>query len=457
MAFDTWNDLFVGMVASILLLNVVQWFIYRERIYGLYTLYMLVWLFFYGVRMPLFSDRVSENTYSFIKAGFPSLAYFIYFDFADAFLQVRRHQPGLFRLFQFGKAIVVPYIALQLWVCFLASVWHPALFNTAHTAVRVTLALVAIYSIARLFQYRTMAARYFVTGSICLVAGGLTSMVLTFIYPVLPDDIFFWQAPIAYFQIGILGELLCFSLGLSYRQRRAAVKTALVEQELAQEREKRHREQLESELSVQRLRQEMSEVQMRALQAHLNPHFLFNSLNTLSSLIADDAVRAEVFVDEMASVYRYVLQTNAQELTTLERELAFIDSYFHLLETRYGRGIRLNNQVDAVYLPYLIPPLTLQLLVENTVKHNVILADQPLTISILTNERAQLVVRNNLQRKQVRVASNGVGLSNILTKYQMMAQPVPVIEERDGHFDVTLPLIEPAGSNGATIAPTAHR
>ncbi|MBO0929769.1 sensor histidine kinase [Fibrella aquatilis] len=442
MDFATWNDLFVGMVTSILLLNVVQWFIYRERIYGLYTLYMLVWLVYYGSRMPLFINDIPDKTYDFIRAGLPSIAYFIYFDFANAFLNVRQQQPRLYRVFQFGKALVIPYVLLLIWLCFVDPVWHPVLFNTTHTVLRITWALIAIYSISQLFRFRHLEARYFTVGSTCLAVGGLLSMVLTFIYPRLPADLPFWQAPIAYFQLGILGELLCFSLGLSYRQRRAAVINAVVEQELVQEREKRHREQLESDLSVQKLRQEMSEVQMRALQAHLNPHFLFNSLNTLSSLIADEPIRAEQFVDEMASVYRYVLQTNAQELTTLERELAFIDSYFHLLETRYGRGISLHNQVDNSYLNYLIPPLTLQLLVENAVKHNIILATSPLTISILTNRNGQLIVHNNLQRKSVRVASNGVGLSNILTKYQMLGQPAPTIEETQETFVVTLPLVK---------------
>ncbi|CCH02654.1 Sensor protein lytS [Fibrella aestuarina BUZ 2] len=443
MTFETWNDLFVGMIVSMLLLNVVQWSIYRERIYGLYTLYMLVWLIFFGARMPVVSALLSGPITLFIKACVPSIGYFIYFDFADAFIQVRRRLPRLLRLFQLAKTLIILYLAVQAWALFISTVWQPGRFNGVHTGMRVLLAVLAIVGIANLFRLRTTATRYFVTGSLFLVVGALASMVLTFVYPTTPDDAPCWHAPLFWFQLGILGELLCFGLGLNYRQRQAAVTSALIAQELEQERQNRHREQLESRLAVQQLQQEMLEVQMRALQAHLNPHFLFNSLNSLSSLIAEAPAQAEAFVDELASVYRYILQTNAQELTALDNELQFMDSYYHLLQTRYTQGIQLQMHIDDRYRNHLIPPLTLQLLVENAVKHNAILADAPLVIGIYTTPQAQLVVQNTLQRRQVRVLSNGVGLSNILVKYQMLGQPVPVIEEADGQFVVTLPLIDP--------------
>ena len=101
----------------------------------------------------------------------------------------------------------------------------------------------------------------------------------------------------------------------------------------------------------------------------------------------------------------------------------------------------MNVTIDDRYQTYRLPPLTLQLLVENAVKHNIVLPDQPLSIDILTDAQSHLQVRNTIQRKTVRVASNGVGLTNILTKYQMLNQPKPIIQETDGQFIVTLPLI----------------
>ena len=210
------------------------------------------------------------------------------------------------------------------------------------------------------------------------------------------------------------------------------------------------------------------ESQYESLKQQVNPHFLFNTLNSLSSLIADEPQRAEQFVDELAKVYRYLLQTNRRtddtdhtgELTTLATEMAFIGSYFHLLKTRYGTGIRLDVAIDDADLNWLLPPLTLQMLVENAVKHNVIHADKPLTIEIKSAPTGRLLVRNNLQRKNTRperrlVLSNQVGLSNITAKYRLLAQHRPtlnpatpgvIVAETDPFFTVSLPLLNPDAS-----------
>ncbi len=182
--------------------------------------------------------------------------------------------------------------------------------------------------------------------------------------------------------------------------------------------------------------------QLSSLQLQINPHFLFNSFNTLSSLISESPSQAEEFVEEMSSVYRYLLRDNEQNLTTLAAELDFISSYFLLLQTRHGKGLTLTMNVDKQLLHCQLPPLTLQLLVENAVKHNVVFAEQPLNISIETNAQNQLMVYNNLQRRKIRVASNGVGLSNILAKYEMLGQKTPTFQDDGQRFTVTLPLME---------------
>lgn len=194
--------------------------------------------------------------------------------------------------------------------------------------------------------------------------------------------------------------------------------------------------------------------QLDVLKQQVNPHFLFNSLNSLIALIGEDPVRAEAFAEELSSVYRYVLRTNrseglsnnvpdlTQHLTDLDSELTFIQSYYQLLKTRHGCGLDLVICVDEQFGPYRLPPLTLQLLVENAVKHNITLPEQPLRIQISTDERGTLQVLNNIQRKEVRVLSNGVGLSNIQAKYTMLGQPAPAIQEANNEFIVRLPLIK---------------
>ncbi|MDJ1494345.1 histidine kinase [Cytophagaceae bacterium DM2B3-1] len=177
-----------------------------------------------------------------------------------------------------------------------------------------------------------------------------------------------------------------------------------------------------------------------SLKSQINPHFLFNSLNSLSSLIREQPEQAEKFLDEMSNVYRYLLRNNEQELVSLQTELQFVESYFHLLKTRYGESIQLKLENLNGYEQYLLPPLTLQILLENAVKHNSILKEQPLIIQIYV-EKGYLVVQNNVQKKNLKVASNKVGLHNIITKYQLLKQPEPVIESDDVFFIIRMPLI----------------
>lgn len=182
------------------------------------------------------------------------------------------------------------------------------------------------------------------------------------------------------------------------------------------------------------------QVQLDMLRQQVNPHFLFNSLNSLISLIDEDPRQAGAFAEELSSVYRYLLRSNESPLVPLTSELEFLQSYYHLLKTRHGNSLSLVTLIPPSAEHRQIPPLTLQLLIENAVKHNIVLPDQPLTISLIADEQ-RLVVSNNLQRKSSQVLSNGVGLSNILSKYQILGQPVPTVEDDGQEFRVTLPLV----------------
>lgn len=443
MTFATWNLLFTGMISSILLLNVVQWVIYRERIYALYTLYLMAWLVYFSFRIEEITEYVSGSAYHFVKAAVPMLAYFVYFDFADWLVRLRDRLPDLLRLFRVAKILIVGYVALIGSLSYeLLFPWNESLYNTAHTLMRLSMVALAVYGVWKIGTLNGRVPRYVALGSGFLLVGGVVSMATTAIDQTSDVPRTFLSAPLTYFMFGIMAELICFTLVLGYRQRRGAIKSAIVEQKLAREREKYQREQVEAELVTEKLQQQMASVQMMALQAQLNPHFLFNSLNSLSSLIADEPAKAERFVDEMSSVYRYLLRTNDYELTTLQTELAFIDSYYHLLKTRYGQGIDLDKRIDEVFLMYKLPPLTLQLLVENAVKHNVVSADQPLRIHLSTDDRGWLTVSNTLQRRPAnRINSTQKGLLNILAKYQLLGQATPTVSETGDTFMVSLPLI----------------
>ena len=177
------------------------------------------------------------------------------------------------------------------------------------------------------------------------------------------------------------------------------------------------------------------------LKSQVNPHFLFNCFNTLSSLISEDKVKAETFLNELSKVYRYLLQNNEDGLSTLQSEVQFVQSYYKLLQTRHGDAVQLNIEIDKRYDLYLLPSMSLQLLIENVVKHNVVSKNAPLEIDIFTIAGNKLVINNNLIRRIAKVQSNKVGLENIKAKYSLLNQPGFQVMEDERNFTVVLPLI----------------
>jgi sensor histidine kinase YesM len=197
----------------------------------------------------------------------------------------------------------------------------------------------------------------------------------------------------------------------------------------------------ESVMEKESMRQLSVQQEFDTLKGQVNPHFLFNCFNTLSSLITEDKARAEKFLDELSKVYRYLLRNNEDGLSTLQNEIRFIESYHRLLQTRHGEAVQLNIEIDRRYDNYLLPSLTLQLLVENVVKHNVLSNNKPLVIDIFTTAGNKLVVNNNLQRRTVKAPSNRVGLENIRAKYALLKLPGFQVMDDKNNFTVVLPLI----------------
>jgi hypothetical protein len=195
-----------------------------------------------------------------------------------------------------------------------------------------------------------------------------------------------------------------------------------------------------------RLEKEKLHAELQQLKGIVNPHFLFNNLNSLSSLISESPQQAEEFLDELTKVFRYLLRNNETELTTLAEELQFLQSYYSLLETRHGKAISMQVDVDPVCGSYLLPPLTLQLLVENAVKHNRVHKEDPLRIELFSEARNRLVVRNNLAKREQSVESTGIGLRNINSRYKLLNHEPPVIRKDAEFFSVVINLI-PSGDH----------
>jgi len=176
-----------------------------------------------------------------------------------------------------------------------------------------------------------------------------------------------------------------------------------------------------------------------ALKNQLNPHFLFNTLNTLDGLICFEDEKAHKYLQNLSSSFRYIIQN--KEITTLKEELQFATSYAYLMKIRYGDDLNIQYDVDEKYGDFFIMPITLQLLLENAIKHNTINDDEPLTIRIETTENNTVKVSNAIQPKINAEAGEGIGLANLVERYKLLFDKEVMITQ-NGFFAVEIPLIK---------------
>jgi sensor histidine kinase YesM len=195
-----------------------------------------------------------------------------------------------------------------------------------------------------------------------------------------------------------------------------------------------------SQLEAERFKQISMEAQFEALRSQINPHFLFNCFNVLSTLVYRDADASAKFIAQLSNVYRYLLSNQDKRVVPLQEELAFIDSYGYLLSIRFGENLVIENTVVAQD-EFFIPPATIQMLIENAIKHNVASKKNPLIVKIFL-EGKTLVITNNLQEKTIKEASTQIGLKNIQSRYEFLSDSKVEIKKTDKAFKVTIPLLQ---------------
>lgn len=188
-----------------------------------------------------------------------------------------------------------------------------------------------------------------------------------------------------------------------------------------------------------RLERDNMEARYEALRAQINPHFLFNSLNGLVNVVEDNK-QAVDYIRNLSDLLRYMLKSNEKELVLLRDEMAVLDNYIKLQQLRFRNNLKVDIDVSESHFHYAVPPLSLQMLVENAIKHNVITQSKPLHIEIGT-EKDTIFVKNNLQKKEV-IGSTGQGLKNISGRYRLFSAKPVRVEETNGYFRVTLPLLQ---------------
>jgi LytS/YehU family sensor histidine kinase len=194
-------------------------------------------------------------------------------------------------------------------------------------------------------------------------------------------------------------------------------------------------------LDAEYYKQEKLKADYRVLQNQVNPHFLFNSLNVLISEIKHNPKTAEAFTRKLSKVYRYVLQSKNHDLIYLKKELEFIDSFIFLHKVRIGDALEYSVNISDEIVQMQIPPLTLQILIENAIKHNIANKENVLKISIESGSDNTLIVSNNLQIIDT-VDSTYTGLSNLSKRFELLKKDGFTYGEKEDNFVVTIPLIE---------------
>lgn len=191
---------------------------------------------------------------------------------------------------------------------------------------------------------------------------------------------------------------------------------------------------------VDQLDQERSNAELEALRNELDPHFIFNSLNTLNHLILHNPLQAHSFNNKLAQVYKYFLINRNKQLVPLPDELEFMENYFYLLQIRHDDKLKINLDIKPLDDKVLIPPCALQILLENAIKHNAFTAREPLTIRVQQNGQS-LKVSNDVKPKPYPAHSTGIGLKNLSSRYRILCKKDIKVERSANQFSVRLPLI----------------
>lgn len=194
-------------------------------------------------------------------------------------------------------------------------------------------------------------------------------------------------------------------------------------------------------LKASELKQVALDAELQSLKLQIDPHFVFNNLSVLSETILKDQMLGYKYAENFSRIYRYLLVNAKKDIITLEQELKFLESYQFLIEHRFSNGVQFHISADESSKILLMPPLTLQLLVENALKHNKTSRKEPLMVRIFTDKAQTLTVENNMLPFAKVQDSLGIGLSNIVRRYQLLSDRPVEISKANNCFKVTIPLL----------------
>ena len=425
--------IFAGLMLAMIFYNSFIYFSIRDQTYLFYilgTLFVfLTQLSFLGYSYKfLWPEQPWFNNLSPVL--FTSLAALFVFNFARLLLNTKEIAPA------FTWFIYTAIAAYGFATIFKALDIYPLSYHILDICALSFSVYVIILTIKRIKQNYRPARFFLFAWSILLIGFSLFALKDLGLLPY--NEFTNYTMP-----AGTALESIIFSLALADRINILKKENEEKQNEIIrhlQEKEKHLRAAKESELILEKLKKETLISQIDSLKNQLHPHFLFNSLNILTELIQQNQNKAVKFVEELSDVYRYVLDSRNKEVIEIESELKFIEAFIYLLKIRFSDKINVHiNLTDIEHM--VIPPLALQLLIENAIKHNIVSSQQPLSITI-NHESDYLIIKNNLQQKAVLMKSSGKGLLNIKSRYSFLTDKKVMISQEEGCFIVKLPILK---------------
>lgn len=319
------------------------------------------------------------------------------------------------KIIPFILAILMPGLSFFNNISFLEQ--YPTL-ELIPTWLATSIILIILWYVNEWLSNRNFKSFYFIVVILNLV---FVLLFILFISFSLPDD-FKASVPISWTRG--LRLLFASAIFITVQQSLKSARTV---------------EQLKSENLA--LKAENYKAELDQLRKQVNPHFLFNSLGTLQTMIRNSHSNSEKFLKNLSSFYRQMLQTRNQDYVSVDEEIKFLDSYLYLMKMRHENSLEIQMDINPNSLQHAIPIFALQLLVENCIKHNIVAVSKPLFIRIYQKDEVTITISNNYQPKQQSVNSEGVGLSNLVNRYKLIGIENGLeIEQTDSHYNVTLKL-----------------
>ncbi len=416
---DYYNDIFPifqGMMFMMLVYIGLQNYFIPDKAYRFYFFHILCWLFYFTIRSELFYDWINNPKHllgvnflwNFHRVGFPMMSYILYYGFANRLLDFPNTLPKLSKIVRITQIVLLIYlIFIFITALFFKGFHEQNWYEIIHIVARLFVAFISFYLMIQLYRSVDKLRWFFVIGSIFLLIFALFAMLYSIIY--LQDLnsgklLAFWQYPMFNMQLGVILEVVCLSLALSYKAKVIENQKLTAEQSLQKEREQREIEQLKLALEKQELSRQMTNLRMRALRSQMNPHFLFNSLNAIQECIITNQTDAAVmYLAKFSRLVRLILENSDQQNIPLSREIETLRLYLDVESLRFTHAFRYDIKVNTNIDPVLIniPPMLVQPYAENAIWHG------------LLNKKGERILKITFENDEdylfVNIADNGIG------------------------------------------------